>query len=267
MKYRSNKPSPTTSKSTSNEDLRASNSPVLASREVERLKRELDAAKEQIAKQDVELHKTRTIHTMLDQANPVSGLDQFKHPNLKNLGTRRDLIDDNKSDVSEAISTYSRGINAWDSVSQVGANPVLQQSIWGAAASKSWANRGILGGPPPAMMSRQAVRNNMVINSPISPENPQFFGTLGQFHLGHMNRPRTSGGRGRNIPWGANWTNAEASGMMGMNAAQFHSMNTFPNSQSFESCSAAASTLSAMAPEFTLSNHPGYATAVCFNFA
>ena len=270
-KYRSNKPSPatttstTTSKSASNEDLRASISPFPVNGELERLKRELDEAKEQIAKQGEELHKTRVVHTMFDQNNPVPGMDRFKNSTLKTLGTRRDLIDDNKSDISESMSTYSRGISAWDSVSQVGANPVMQQNIWSAAASKPWANRGMLPGPPPAMIPRQTVRNNNGMTSPISRENPQYFGTLGQFHLGNNDRQRTSGSRGRNLPWGVNWPNPEAPGMMGMNAAHFQSMNVFPNHQPFESRSAAASTLSAMAPEFTLNDHPGYTTAVCFN--
>ena len=270
IKHRSHKPSPTTtttSKSTSSEDLRASISPVQPRGELERLKRELDAAKEQIAKQDQELHKTRVVHTMIDQVNPVPGHDQYKNPTFKTHNIRRDFIDDNKSDISESMSAYSRGINAWDSVSQVGVNPVMQQSIWSAAASKPWANRGMPAGLPPAMMPRQAVRSNNVITSPISPEHPHYFGTLGQFHLGNSSRPRTSGGRGRNNPWGANWTNQDPSGMIGMNAAQYQSMNGFANPQSFEARSVVASTLSAMAPEFTLNNHTGYAAAVCLNLA
>lgn len=152
--------------------------------EMLRLKQELNAANDKIARQEQELSQTRVIKHTLDQAmGPPSEMDfHFKGEvteqtisNLQNafnastrpLADRQDswgVQDDSRSDVSEALSAgaYNRSHGIWGNPTRPGLGLGLGSAIdqqynagfnnWGQEAARPWPNRQQVQIPPPIML-------------------------------------------------------------------------------------------------------------------
>ena len=132
--------------------------------EMTRLKKELDAAKNQIARQKQELDQTRVIKHTFDQAlgpspdkvvNPRSNVTTFANTTVnpgRSFNQNHGNIDDLVSDGSDQAGPYSSFPNMWSATSR----PVLsagQQTEpgWGQLAPRSFNQRG-LGSVLPTMM-------------------------------------------------------------------------------------------------------------------
>ena len=270
--HNARKPSPDSSVFVLNGNGRPSSSPSHSTDEIERLKKALDAANEKIAKQNEELNKIGVVNHVLDRSSPATELDTFKHNSHNGIPIRQDLCDDTKSDISASMSSFSRGVNAWDSVSQAGINPIQQQNIWSMGVNKTWNNRGN-SAYPQTIVPQPAARNYpTVANAQLLPENSHFLGAPSQFQLGNLNRSRAgSKGRGRTTnPWPTFWaggSSPDVSAVTGINNLPYPSMGSFQSPpQMFVPRAQAASTLSAMAPEFTLNNNQANYVAAVSNY-
>ena len=224
----------------------------------------MNAANEKIAKQNEELHKIGVVSHVLDRSSPAAELDAFKHNSHKGIPIRQDLLDDTKSDISASMSNFSRGVNAWDSVSQAGINPIQQQNIWSMGANKTWNNR-VTPVYPQTVVPQPAARNYP--NAQLLPETSHFLGAPNQFQVGNLSRSRAGAkGRGRTNPWSNPnfWASGSSPDVSGINNLPFQSMGAFQSPpQMFVPRPQAPSTLSAMAPEFTLNNNQAnYVAAV-----
>ena len=204
--------------------------------EVLRLKKELDAAKDKIARQEQELSQTRVIKHTLDQAigsaaepEPASkpcGTDR----NINNIndafntqtrlnGGRQDLWglqDDTRSDVSDAqsASTFNRARDIWSATTNPGFSLGLPANVnqqfsnpnsgWGQGTTRSWMNR-----PMPQMMpslvlpqqqQQMPQRNYSGPSSPISGTNSSLINDFSRFQGGQgLRRSNTQSGRGGSI--------------------------------------------------------------------
>lgn len=166
--------------------------------EMLRLKRELDAARDKIARQEQELSQTRVIKHTLDQVmGPPSGPDatirgNSTERNIGNLGfnassrpvmARQDnfvVPDDARSDISDALSAgaYNRGQNIWSSPArhgfQYGLSGLTEQSYqqpapnWGQSAARPWGTRNMTQGLP-ALVTQQQQLQQRTFSSPPSP--------------------------------------------------------------------------------------------------
>ena len=167
--------------------------------EMLRLKRELDAAKDKIARQEQELSQTRVVKHSLDQAMvPPSGADlnarsSVTERTMGNLNalttsshpttTREDtsvIHDDAGSDISDALSAggYNRAQNIWSSPARPGFQYGLpgltdrsyQQPTpnWGQAAARPWGNRNMTQGLP-GLITQQQQLQQRTISGPPSP--------------------------------------------------------------------------------------------------
>ena len=165
--------------------------------EMLRLKRELDAAKDKIARQEQELSQTRVVKHSLDQAMaPPSGVDLNARSNVteRTIGnlntltasshpttTRQDTLvihDDAGSDISDALSVggYNRAQNIWSSPARPGFQYGLpgltdrsyQQPApnWGQAAARPWGNRNMTQGLPGLITQQQQLQQRTVSGSP-----------------------------------------------------------------------------------------------------
>ena len=168
--------------------------------EMLRLKKELDAAKNKIARQEQELSQTRIIKHTFDQAKGPS-IASITAPKSETLdrtfsnahdayigstrahGLRQESYgphDDARSDISDAISAgaFNRAQNIWSSASGPGYNVGLpnlvnQQfqppgNIWGQG-NRSWMNRPMAPAAAPLMMSQQQQAQQRTFSGPTSP--------------------------------------------------------------------------------------------------
>ena len=157
--------------------------------EMVRLKRELDAARDKIARQEQELSQTRVIKHTLDQAmGPPSGSDANVRGNVveRNIGnlnafnaSSRPMVprqgtfvvsDDARSDVSDALSAgaYNRAQSIWSSPArsgfQFGLLGLTDQSCqqpapsWGQAAARPWGPRNMTQGLPGVINQQQQLQ-------------------------------------------------------------------------------------------------------------
>lgn len=157
--------------------------------EMLRLKRELGAARDKIARQEQELSQTRVIKHTLDQAlGPQSGVDA----NPRGSATERTIVDlngfsassrpmmarqdnfiisdDARSDISDALSAgaYNRAQNIWSSPArpgfQYGLPGLTEQSYqqpasnWGQAAARPWGTRNMTQGLPALVTQQQQLQ-------------------------------------------------------------------------------------------------------------
>lgn len=157
--------------------------------EMLRLKRELDAARDKIARQEQELSQTRVIKHTLDQAmGPPFGADINARGNVtertagnlygfnassRPMMARQDnfvVSDDARSDISDALSAgaYNRAQNIWSSPArpsfQYGLPGLIEQSYqqpasnWGQAAARPWGTRNMTHGLPSLVTQQQQLQ-------------------------------------------------------------------------------------------------------------
>ena len=248
--------------------------------EVELLKKELDACKEQIAKQEQELTKTRIIKKVLDFNNQTNlggpenagkAGNNFQGSCETGRAGGTTSHDDNKSEISEPVSgplPNNRALNNWDSNNFAG-NFQSGSNIWGQTAGRSWINRPVVPSLPPLMVPQQPVppglRTYSGPSSPTSGENPNFFGTFNQFPFG--NGPRRNNNQGnrsgstfssnRGNVWNTNWSNGEISPVFGLNGGPYQPMGMFQAPQAYQPRPIGSTPLSPTAAEFTVANTGG----------
>lgn len=186
--------------------------------EMARLKKELDDAKDQIARQKQELDQTRVIKHTFDQAiGPPSEVALSPRTDItdptnafmtsnRSLGTVQGhwRNEDARSDGSDVVGSFNAVPNAWSSSSRPSLSAALQSdSGWGQPGPRSWGQRAmdnVL--PPPVLVSQQSPmqqRNYSVPVSPVSGGGGRGLNDFGQFNqvrgYGQMN-PRDN----RNAP-------------------------------------------------------------------
>ena len=150
--------------------------------ELARLKKELDDAKELLARQRQELEQSRVIKHTFDQAmgspseaglSPQS--NRMKPPGAFTT-SQRPLngaqgpwpAEDAHSDVSDVIIPINNA--PWANSSRPGFNPSLQSnSPWGQPSPRSWGQRGIDNALTPLMMPQQPPIQQRNYSVPMSP--------------------------------------------------------------------------------------------------
>ena len=152
--------------------------------EMARLKKELDAAKNQIARQKQELDQTRVNKTNIDKVvSPTFEIDKHSSstPPGRAKNSRQDnwrVNEDAQSDVSDAMSTgtYNPG-NNWSPSSRVNLASAIpsaayQQSStnWGQPGARPWNHR-VLGTalPAPMLPQPQHMQQQRTYSGPASP--------------------------------------------------------------------------------------------------
>ena len=169
--------------------------------EMARLKKELDDAKNQIARQKQELDQTRVIKHTFDQAMgppsevALSPRTDVTDPTNTYVTSNRPLgvvqghwrNDDARSDGSDVVGQFNAVPNAWAGPSRPSFNAALQpDSGWGQPGSRSWSQRGIGNAlSPPVLISQQPQmqqRNYSVPVSPVSGGGGRSVNEFGQFN-------------------------------------------------------------------------------------
>ena len=174
--------------------------------ELARLKKELDDAKDQIARQKQELDQTRVIkHTFDEAIGPPSevALSPRTHitdPTHTFTTSNRPLdtaqghwrTEDTRSDGSDVVIPFNPGPNAWSSSSRPSFSATLQESGWGQLGSRSWGQR-VMGNalPPPVLLSQQPPMQQRNYSVPVSPASSR--GGRGMNDFGHFNQARGYG--------------------------------------------------------------------------
>ncbi|MCJ1466656.1 hypothetical protein MMC07_005276, partial [Pseudocyphellaria aurata] len=163
--------------------------------EMARLKKELDAAKDQIARQKQELDQTRgNIHVLGQNKNYSSHRDltarndageRPSNNGARSVGTRQEhwpMNEDARSDSSEAMSpqVYNTAQNMWTSASasrafNAGApapvnQPFQQQgATWGQPGARPWGHRAAATTLPPLIVPQQQHMQQRIYSGPASP--------------------------------------------------------------------------------------------------
>ena len=154
--------------------------------EMARLKKELDDAKDQIARQKHELDQTRVIKHTFDQAmGPPSEIaisprtdvtdptNAFVTSNrLLGTGQGHWRNEDARSDGSDVAGQYNAIPNAWSGgSSRPSFNAAVQpESGWGQARPRTWGQRAIGNTlPPPVLVSQQPPMQQRNYSVPVSP--------------------------------------------------------------------------------------------------
>ena len=186
--------------------------------EMARLKKELDDAKDQIARQKHELDQTRVIKHTFDQAmGPPSEVTLSPRTDVTDstnafmtsnrpLGTAQGhwRNEDARSEGSDVVGLFNAVPNAWSGSSRPSFNAALQSdSGWGQPGTRSWGQRTMGNAlPPPVLVPQQTPmqqRNYSVPVSPVSGGGGRVMNDFGQFNqargYGQMN-PRDN----RNAP-------------------------------------------------------------------
>ncbi|MCJ1285380.1 hypothetical protein MMC26_004720 [Xylographa opegraphella] len=198
--------------------------------EMLRLKKELDAAKNKIARQEQELSQTRIIkHTFEQARDPMLGpatinksdpvvrtIGNIQEPfsaTNRPFGQRPDIIgnyDDTRSDISDALSAgaCNRTQNIWSGNATQGYNHGLpspgnqqfqgQANIWGQGG-RQWGNRPMAPALPPLMVPHQPQQQmNRNYSGPASPMSgvTHYGSDFGQFHAAQgLRRSNTQSSR------------------------------------------------------------------------
>ena len=182
--------------------------------EMARLKKELDAAKNQIARQKQELDQTRVVKHNIDRAvSPVYEVDKQNSatPSGRPKGIRQDdwrVNEDAQSEISDVMSavTYNNA-NMWSPSSRANFNSALpgaayQQagSAWGQPGARPWNHRVLGTALPGSMMPQQQhlqqQRTYSGPASPISGGDARGMSDYSQFHGGSgLRRSNTQGNR------------------------------------------------------------------------
>ena len=169
--------------------------------EMARLKKELDAAKDQIARQKQELDQTRgngfalgrtgtsssnrDLNTKIDASErpSTSGAASF-NAGVRPIGTRHDhwpLTEDARSDSSDAMSprVFNTTQNMWSASSRPTFNaaasvPVSQHfqqqgATWGQPGARPWGHRPAATALPPLIVPQQPQTQQRIYSGPASP--------------------------------------------------------------------------------------------------
>lgn len=169
--------------------------------EMARLKKELDEAKDQIARQKQELDQTRVIKHTFDQAMgppsevALSPRTDITDPTNAFLTSNRPLgtvqghwrNEDARSDGSDVVGPFNAVPNAWSGSSRPSFNAALQpDSGWGQPGPRSWGQRAMDNAiHPPVLVSQQPPmqqRNYSVPVSPVSGGSGRGMNDFGQFN-------------------------------------------------------------------------------------
>ena len=169
--------------------------------EMARLKKELDDAKDQIARQKQELDHTRVIKHTFDQAMgppsevAISPRTDTTDPTNAFMTSTRPLgtvqghwrNDDARSDGPDVVGPFNAVPNAWSGPSRPSFNAALQpDSGWGQPGPRSWGQRGIGNAlSPSALVPQQPPmqqRNYSVPVSPVSGGGGRGINEFGQFN-------------------------------------------------------------------------------------
>lgn len=218
--------------------------------EMARLKKELDAAKEQIARQKQELNQSRVIKHTFDQAmGPPSdaALSPPLGPAIAFTTSHRSMstlpgpwrTEDARSDGSDVIIPINNAPTAWSGSSRPGFNPGLQpNSAWGHQNSRPWGQRGMDNPMPPPIMSQQPPMQQRNYSVPISPVSAG--GRRGMNDFDQFNQGRGYGQNNRNasiFQAGSGWNGYPAApgtvdsmNLGGMNpGSAYPSLGVFPS--------------------------------------
>ena len=253
--------------------------PAIEKNEMQRLKMELDAAKNQIALQEQELSNTRQA---LDQSKSgQSGVSA----SLKPEGTERAIggmldafaasrpkllyvnQEDARSDVSDAISTGAfndRGPSAWAPNAGLATGGPGAGSVWNPGANRSWLNRPVPHMQPIVVPPPQSIRAYSGASSPVSNGPGKTMGEFPQFHSNNVNRRgnmptmRTSSvlGQPRGSGWDFYGANGDGPSFMGMPGPPIQPMGMFSTPMSYPP-RPLGSQLSPTAAEFTSTGPAG----------
>lgn len=162
----------------------------LEAAEMARLKRELDAAKDQIARQKHEIDQSRVIKHTIDQAMgpssdgalspPINHLRATYNVPRQAFGPGEDVrIDSTDFNTASGIWSNNNAPNF--------ATGLQPDHSWGQPAGRPWGQRGMANGLPPMMMSPQQPiqqRNYSVPLSPASGGNGRGVNDFNRFNLG-----------------------------------------------------------------------------------
>lgn len=202
--------------------------------EMARLKKELDAAKDQIARQKQELDQTRgTVHAFghamsssshrdLNARNDTgerpltNGVTPF-NAGARPTGTRQEhwpLQDDARSDSSDAMSpgVFNTAQNMWSASTRPTFNagvpaPVNQQfqhqgATWGQPGARPWGHRAAATALPPLIVPQQHMQQRIYSGSasPISSSDGRMMNDFSQFpNGGGIRRSNTQSSRSSSL--------------------------------------------------------------------
>ena len=261
--------------------------------EMLRLKKELDAAKNKIARQEQELSQTRIIKHTFEQArgppsllitagksDPVvsttANIQEAFNTSNRPFSQRQEVIsnhDDARSEISDAVSAgaYHRAQTIWSGSAAQNynhslINPGNQQfqaptNIWGQGG-KQWGHRPMATALPPLMVPQQQ-QMHRTYSGPTSPmSSVSHYGSdLGQFHGGQgLRRSNTQNSRSdsafthtRNTGWDAYGSNTDG-GLANLGPpSSFQPMGMFQAPMSYQP-RPIGTPLSPTAAEFTTSS-------------
>ena len=221
--------------------------------EMERLKRELDAAKSMIARKDHELSQARAVKDVSDQAKP-GALGHGDHARSEDVD--RDFVnlqdafrlsrpmasygnqDDARSDISEALSAgamNNRAPGVWTPASSYHNGMQGAGNVWNPGAGRSWINRPMAPPLQPIMMPpQQQMRAYSGATSPVSNMSGRMMNDFNPYQADNGNRRQNLAnlrsasvlGHGRGMGWEIG-APGEAPSFMGMNPASFQPMGMF----------------------------------------
>lgn len=252
-----------------------------------RLKKELDAAKDKIARQEQELSQTRVIKRTLDQAmgslpapRPNASItvkpETFADPLEAGHHSTRVAQDDSQSELPEVLTAngVNRAQSIWSNTTGSGFgaglsipnnHPSLQQSsIWAPGSSRSWMNRPVNQGPPSLMVPQQSNLQQRALSGPSSPTSGTNgrFTDFGQFQGGlGLRRSNTQSTRAgsayvtnRNNDWDTFSMVNDGGSLNGMNPINsYHPPNLFQQPMAYQP-RPIGTPLSPTAAEFTIGN-------------
>ena len=244
--------------------------------EMERLKMELDAAKDQLAKQERELSHNRFMQNASD--NGKTGVP-MAHDNVATAGIDRTILnmqdaygasrsmvsygpqDDARSDVSEALSSAGFNGRAHAYTPAAGFQGGMQGAgnVWSPGPGRPWINRPMAPAVPPVMVPPpHQVRSfsgaaSPVGNSSTKSDFPQHHGNGGprRHNMSNM-RSVTTFGPNRGPVWESYGHGGETQALVGMGQVPFQSMGMFQTPMGFQP-RAMGTPLSPTAAEFTSS--------------
>ena len=167
--------------------------------EMSRLKKELDAAKSQIARQKQELDQTRVIKHTFDQAvgppsdtalSPNGHMTDSTHffvPSNRSLSTLQTQYEDVRSDSSDPPGSFNPAPNVWSNVSRPAISAGFHQEPgWGQSGHRLTSQRGMGNGLPAIAMPPQQAVQTRNYSMPVSPQrgNGRSMNEFSQFNHG-----------------------------------------------------------------------------------
>ena len=222
--------------------------------EMERLKRELNAAKSMIARKEQELSHARAVKEASDQAKQgapgvgdhtgAEGVDRTIVNLQDDFGLSRPMLpygnqDDARSDISEALSAGAlnhRGPGIWTPASSYNNGMQGAGNVWNPSAGRSWVNRPMAPPLQPIMIPpQQQMRAYSGASSPVSNVPGKMMSDFNPYQANNGNRRQNLAsvrsasvlGHNRGMGWESYGNPGEAPAFMGMNPAPFQPMGMF----------------------------------------